>query len=55
MTKDTCDKLIKTCDYLIAPVAAVAAIWNVDISVYVAAGFGAIASILSFVKLFCKE
>lgn len=48
------DKLIKTCNYLIAPVAGVAAIWGYDISVYCAAGFGALASILSFVKLFVK-
>lgn len=55
MTKELCDKLIKSCDYLILPVAGVASIWNVDISIYASAGFGAIASILSFVKLFCKE
>lgn len=55
MKKDTLDKLIATCDYLILPVAGVAAIWWADISVYCAAGFGALASILSFVKLFVKE
>ena len=55
MTKSFCDKLIKTCDYLIIPVAGVASIWDVDISVYCAAGFGALASVLSFVKLFCKD
>ncbi|MBO4726304.1 MAG: hypothetical protein J5598_01730 [Clostridia bacterium] len=45
------DNLIKTCDYLIVPVAGVAAIWGYDISIYCAAGFGALASVLSFVKL----
>ena len=55
MTKSVCDKLIATCDYLIIPVSGVAAIWGFDISVYVAAGFGAVASILSFVKLFLKD
>ena len=55
LTKDTIDKLIATCDYLIIPVAGVAAIWGYDISVYCAAGFGALASVLSFVKLFVKD
>ena len=55
MTKDTFDKLIVTCDYLILPVAGVAAIWGFDISVYCSAGFGALASVLSFVKLFVKD
>lgn len=49
------DKLIQTCDYLVLPVSGVAAIWGADISVYCAAGFGALASVLSFVKLFVKE
>lgn len=48
------DNLIKTCDYLIIPVATVGSIWGVDISIYCAAGFGALASVLSFVKLFVK-
>jgi hypothetical protein len=55
MKKDTLDKLIQTCDYLVLPVAGIAAIWGADISVYCAAGFGALASVLSFVKLFVKE
>lgn len=55
MTKtEIFDRLIKTCDYLIAPVAGVGAIWGADISIYCAAGFGMLASILSFVKLFVK-
>lgn len=52
---DIFDKLIKTCNYLAAPGAAVAAIWGADISVYCAAGFGALASVLEFVKLFIKD
>ena len=49
------DKVIKTVNYLTAPVAAVAAIWGADISVYCAAAGGAIASVLEFFKLFVKE
>lgn len=48
------DKCIETCNYLVVPVSTIAAIWGYDISVYCAAGFGALASVLSFVKLFCK-
>lgn len=55
MTKELCDKLIKTCDYLIIPVGVIGGIWGFDITVYCAAGFGAIASVLSFVKLFLKD
>lgn len=55
MTKtEIIDKAIKTVNYLTAPVAAVGAIWGADISVYCAAGFGALASVLEFVKLFVK-
>ena len=53
--KEIIDKAIATCDYLIVPVAGLCMIWGVDVSVYCAAGFGAIASILSFVKLFVKD
>lgn len=53
--KDVCDKVIKTCEYLVAPVAGVAAIWGLDISVYSAAFFGMVASIFAFVKLFLKD
>lgn len=49
------DKIIATCDYLILPVAGVAAIWGYDISVYSVAFFGMLISILSFVKLFIKD
>lgn len=55
MSKKTIDKLIDTCNYLVVPVAGVAAIWGYDISVYCAAGFGALASVLTFVKLFVKK
>ena len=55
MTKtEILDKCIETVNYLAVPVATVAAIWGYDISIYVAAGCGALASVLSFVKLFCK-
>lgn len=53
--KEIIEKAIETCNYLVVPVAGVGAIWNVDISVYCAAGFGALASVLAFVKLFVKE
>lgn len=49
------DKVIKTIEYLIAPITAVLAIWDVDAGVYVAAGAGMIVSILNFVKLFVKD
>lgn len=55
MKKSVMDKLIATCDYLILPVSGIGSIWGIDISVYCAAGFGALASILSFVKLFLKD
>lgn len=53
--KDVCDKIIKTCEYCVVPVAGVAAIWGLDISVYSAAFFGMVASIFAFVKLFLKD
>jgi hypothetical protein len=52
--KEIIDKTIETVNYLVVPVAAVAAIWGVDISVYCAAAGGATASVLEFVKLFVK-
>lgn len=48
------DKVIKTVEYAIAPVSAIAAIWDLDAGVYVASGAGVIVSILTFVKLFVK-
>lgn len=55
MTKDVCDKIIKTVEYLAIPVATVASIWGFDISIYVTAGCGAIVSMLTFVRLFLKK
>lgn len=55
MKQETMDKVIKTVNYLCAPTIAVCAIWDIDISIYASAGFGALASILSFIKLFCEE
>ena len=53
--KEILDKSIKTVEYLIAPLTAVLAIWDLDCGVYVAAGAGVIVSILTFVKLFVKD
>ena len=53
--KEIIDKVIETINYLTVPVAGVAAIWGADITVYVAAACGALASCLEFVKLFVKD
>lgn len=53
--KDIIDKTIKTVEYAIAPVTAVASIWGFDAGIYIAAGAGVIVSILTFVKLFIKD
>ena len=53
--KEIRDKSIKTVEYLIVPVAGVAAIWGFDISVAVAAIAGAIIGILKCVEVFIKE
>ncbi len=55
MKKETIEKIIKTINYLTAPISAIGAIWGVDISVYTAAGCGALASIFAFIQLFCKK
>ncbi len=56
MTKtEIIDKCIKTTEYLIVPVAGVAAIWGFDISVYVAAFAAFIIAGLNLAKLFIKE
>ena len=56
MTKDTCEKIIKTVEVAIAPaVIATAAIWGFDIGVYVAAISAAIVAIMRCVKMFCKD
>lgn len=53
--KDIIDKTIKTVEYAIAPLTAIASIWGLDIGIYIAAGAGVIISILTFVKLFIKD
>lgn len=53
--KEIIEKSIKTVEYLIVPVAGVAAIWGFDISVAVAAVAGAIIGILKCVDVFIKE
>ena len=53
--KDIIDKTIKTVEYLIAPVTAVASIWGLDIGLYISACSGMLVSILTFVKLFVKD
>ena len=56
MTKtEIIEKSIKTVEYLIIPVAGVAAIWGFDISVAVAAIAGFIISGLKLAELFIKE
>ena len=52
--KEIIEKSIKTVEYLIVPVAGVAAIWGFDISVAVAAVAGAIIGILKCVEVFIK-
>lgn len=49
------NKVIKTIEYLITPITAALAIWNLDAGIYVASGAGIIVSILTFVKLFIKD
>ena len=55
MSKKTIDKLIETCEYLVIPVAGVAAIWGYDWTLYSAAFFGMVISILRFVELCIKK
>lgn len=56
MTKtEIIDKCIKTVEYLIVPVAGVAAIWGFDISVYVAAFAAFLIAGLNIAKLFIKD
>ena len=52
---DIIDKSIKTVEYLIVPVAGVAAIWGFDISVYVAAFAAFLIVGLNIAKLFVKD
>lgn len=53
--KEIIDKSIKTVEYLIVPVAGVAAIWGWDISVYVAAFAAFLIAGLNIAKLFVKD
>lgn len=53
--KEIIERSIKTVEYLIIPVAGVAAIWDVDISVYVAAFAAFIIAGLKCVELFVKD
>lgn len=55
LTKELCDKIIATINYIPVPVMALGGIWGFDISVYCAAGCAMLASIVEFVKLFVKE
>lgn len=56
MTKtEIIDKCIKTVEYLIVPVAGVAAIWGFDISVYVAAFAAFLIAGLNIAKRFVKD
>lgn len=52
--KEIIDKSIKTVEYLIVPVAGVAAIWGWDISVCVAAFAAFLIAGLNIAKLFVK-
>lgn len=53
--KEIVDKCIQTVEYLIVPVTAVLAIWNIDAGVYVAAIAGFIVSGLRLAEVFIKD
>lgn len=56
MTKtEIIDRCIKTVEYLIVPVAGVAAIWGFNISVCVAAFAAFLIAGLNIAKLFVKD
>ena len=56
MTKALCEKLIKLTEVIIAPaVIGAAAIWDLDIGIYVAAVAGAIVGILRCIEVFLKK
>lgn len=56
MTKETCEKIIKTVEVAIAPaVVAAAAIWGFEIGTYVAAVTGAVVGVLRCVEVFLKK
>lgn len=49
------DRIIKSAEFLIAPITGLLMIWDIDAGVYVAAAAGVIVSVLTFVKLFIKD
>lgn len=53
--KEIIDKCIQTAEYAIAPVTAIASIWNLDCGIYVAAIAGFIISGLKLVETFIKD
>lgn len=53
--KEIIDKCIQTTEYLIVPITAVLAIWNIDAGVYVAAIAGFIISGLRLAEVFIKD
>ena len=53
--KEIIDKCIQTTEYLIVPVTAVLAVWNIDAGVYVAAIAGFIISGLRLAEVFIKD
>lgn len=53
--KEIIDKCIQTAEYLILPVSAVLAIWEIDASVYVSAIAGFIISGLRLAEVFIKD
>ena len=53
--KDIIDKCIKTTEYLIVPVTAVLAIWDIDAGVYVAAVAGFVVSGLRLAEVFINK
>lgn len=56
MTKtEIIDKVIKTIEYLIAPITTVLSIWDIDAGVYVAAASGFIISGLRLVEVCIKD
>ena len=56
MTKETCEKLIKTVEVAIAPaVITTGAIWGFDIGIYVAAISAVIVAGLRCVEVFLKK
>ena len=56
MTKDTCEKIIKTVEMAIAPaVVTTGTIWGFDVAVYVAAITSVIVAALRCIEVFLKK